>query len=189
MQFESVFRTRAPADSVYGAMLDVPSAARCLPGATVAACGEDGRHPATIDVKAGPLRLGYEGTVAVSVRDGGARSATMLAEGRERRGFGAASATIVLAVEPDGDGGSFVTIVIDLAVSDRIGQLGHGILQPLAASMIERFGTCLERRLTAAGDDAASAQQSAEVDDPAAVSLLFKAMWTRIRHPHHHDGA
>jgi carbon monoxide dehydrogenase subunit G len=186
LQFERVFLARAPADGVYGAMLDLPSAARCLPGTTVADRGEDGRHPATIAVKAGPLRLGYEGTVAVSARDSSARTATMLAEGRERRGLGAASATIVLAVEPDGDARSCVTIVIDLAVTGRVAQLGHGILQPLAASMVGRFGSCLERRLV---DGGGAVQLPADAAEPAAVSLLLRSMWTRIRHPHHHHEA
>jgi len=182
LQFESGFRSAASADRVYDAMLDVQSVAGCLPGASVDGCDPDGRHRAAIAVRAGPVRLGYDGTIEITGRDDVARSATMHAEGRERRGLGSAAATIGLRVDPAGDGCA-VTIAIELAVTGRVGQLGQGILQPVASSMIERFGRCLERRLLTAGD-AVAAPEHEEVH----VSLLFKAVWTKIRHPHHHHG-
>ena len=182
MRFESGFPSAASADRVYSAMLDVPSVAGCLPGASVAGCDPDGRHRAAIAVRAGPVRLGYDGTVEIIERDDAARSATMRAEGREQRGLGSAAATIALRVDPAG-AGCGVTIAIELAVTGRVAQLGQGILQPVATSMVERFGVCLERRLT-------EPEGGAIVPEPdeAHVSQLFKAMWTKIRHPHHHHG-
>jgi hypothetical protein len=53
--------------------------------------------------------------------------------------------------------------------------------------MIDRFGSCLAARLSpqepSLGGHAA-ADASAEVP----VSLLVRAVWTRIRHPHQHGG-
>ena len=182
MRFESGFPSAAPADRVYNAMLDVPSAAACLPGASVDGCDPDGRHRAAIAVRAGPVRLGYDGTVEIIERDDAARSATMRAEGREQRGLGSAAATIALRVDPAG-AGCGVTIAIELAVTGRVAQLGQGILQPVATSMVERFGVCLERRLTEPEGGAIVPEH-----DEVHVSQLFKAMWTKIRHPHHHHG-
>jgi carbon monoxide dehydrogenase subunit G len=162
-------------------MLDVQSVAGCLPGASVDGRDPDGRHRAAIAVRAGPVRLGYDGTIEITGRNDAARSATMHAEGREQRGLGPAAATIALRVDPAGDGCG-VTIAIELDVTGRVAQLGQGILQPVASSMIERFGACLDRRLLAPGDALDATPEHEEVH----VSLLFKAMWTKIRHPHHH---
>jgi uncharacterized protein len=182
LRFEGGFPSAASADRVYNAMLDVPSAAGCLPGASVVGCDPDGRHRAAIAVRAGPVQLGYDGTVEIVERDDAARSATMRAEGREQRGLGSAAATIALRVDPAG-AGCGVTIAIDLAVTGRVAQIGQGILQPVATSIVERFGVCLERRLTEPGGGAIEPEP-----DEAHVAQLFKAMWTKIRHPHHHHG-
>jgi uncharacterized protein len=182
LRFESGFPSAASADRVYNAMLDVPSVAGCLPGASVEGCDPDGRHRAAVAVRAGPVRLGYDGTVEIIERDDTARSATMRAEGREQRGLGSAAATIALRVDPAG-AGCGVTIAIELAVTGRVAQLGQGILQPVATSMVERFGACLDRRLSEPG-----AGEFVPEHDEVHVSQLFKAMWTKIRHPHHHHG-
>jgi carbon monoxide dehydrogenase subunit G len=182
LRFESGFPSAIPADHVYNAMLDVPSVAGCLPGASVEGCDPQGRYRAAITVRAGPMRLGYDGTVEIVERDDAARSAIFRAEGREQRGLGSAAATVALRVDPAG-AGCGVTIAIDLAVTDRVARLGQGILQPLATSMVERFGVCLERRLSEPDGGAIVAEP-----DEAHVSQLFKAMWTKIRHPHHHHG-
>jgi uncharacterized protein len=183
LRFESGFRSAVSADRVYDAMLDVPSVAGCLPGASVEGCEPDGRHRAAITVTSGPVRLGYDGTVEIVERDDAARSATMRAEGREQRGLGSAAATIALRVDP-ASAGCGVTIAIELAVTGRVAQLGQGNLQPVATSMVERFGVCLERRLMEPGGGATTGP----APDEAHVSQLFRAMWTKIRHPHHHPG-
>jgi len=168
-------------------MLDVPSAAACLPGTTVDGRDDHGRNLAVIAVRVGPVHLRYDGTVEISDQDDAARTATLLAEGREQRGRGAARAAIALCVAPAAAEGSSVTIAIELDVAGRVAQLGHGLLQPVASSMIERFAACLERRLLAPADG--DRQPAAEPDEVPAVSLLFKAMWGKIRHPHHDGGA
>jgi carbon monoxide dehydrogenase subunit G len=188
LQFESVFGSSAPAEDVYRAMLDVPSVARCLPGATIDGCDDRGRHRAAIAVKAGPVRLGYAGTVEITSQDDGVRAATMLADGREHRGLGAAAAHISLRVLPDGEGCT-VRVAIDLAVAGRAAQLGQRILEPVAASMVERFAACLERRLTAERYGGTRHDLASEPGEVPAVSLVFKAMWTKIRHPHGDGGA
>jgi uncharacterized protein len=184
LRFETGFGFKAPADRVYRAMLDLPSAAGCMPGATVEAAGEDGRHRAAIAVRAGPIGLGYEGTVEITARDSARGAATMRAQGQERGGAGSAEATVAMRVDPDGSG-CRVTIAIDLSGSGRVAQLGTGVLQPLAASLVERFGSCLDRRLAQAPDDTAAPSEP----DEAPVSLLLRAVWTKIRHPHQHGGA
>jgi uncharacterized protein len=188
MRFDGAFHTPAPAEAVYRRMLDVSSAADCLPGASVGRCGDDGAHPATITVGVGPLRLSYGGSLTITERDDARRAATMLAVGSERDGPGAARAVIALRVEPGPDGGSHTTIAIDLNANGRVAQFGQGILAPVAGSMIDRFAVCLAGQLSrqepALGTPSAV---GASADVP--VSLLFRAVWTRIRHPHQHGGA
>jgi uncharacterized protein len=188
MRFENSFDAPASPDDVYEAMLDIRSVAGCLPGATVGDETEGGAHDATMAVKVGPIRLTYGGTVAIAERDDAERRATMVAEAREQRGQGTARATIAMQVEPNGSGARAV-IETDLSVTGRVAQMGQGIMQEVANSMIDQFAACLAQRLAAQREPVAATAGSAASSQPVAeevraLPLLFKAMWRRIRHPH-----
>ena len=187
MRFEGAFHTPAPAEAVYRRMLDVSSAAACLPGAQVGECGDDGAHSATMALRVGPLGLSYGGSLTITERDDARRAATMLAVGSEQHGQGAARAAITLCVEPRPDGGSHTTIAIDLNATGRVAQFGQGILAPIAASMIDRFAACLSAQL-ARGEPLLGPTPATGASADVPVSLLFRAVWTRIRHPHQHGG-
>jgi carbon monoxide dehydrogenase subunit G len=196
MRFENSFEAPASPDDVYRAMLDITSVAGCLPGATVGDEKADGAYEATIAVKVGPIRLTYGGTVAIAERDDDARLATLVAEAREQRGQGTARATITMQVEPQ-DPGSRTVIGTDLSVTGRVAQMGQGIMQEVANSMIDQFAACLAQRLSPAEQEpVATAPDGAAAPPPPpprpqprqdelhALPLIFKAMWRRIRHPH-----
>jgi uncharacterized protein len=192
MRFENSFEAPAPADDVYGAMLDIRSVAGCLPGATVGDASENGAYEATMAVKVGPIRLTYGGTVTIADRDDGARRATLVAEARETRGQGTARATITMEVEPNGQG-SRTQLGTELSVTGRVAQMGQGIMQEVANSMIGQFAECLRERLSAAPPTAAEGPAGRAPAPPPptpvaqevkALPLVFRAMWRRIRHPH-----
>jgi carbon monoxide dehydrogenase subunit G len=187
VRFEGGFHTPASAEAVYRRMLDISSAAACLPGASVGQCGDGGAHPATIALRVGPLRLSYGGSVTVTERDDARRAATMLAAGSEQHGQGAARAVIALRVDPRPDGGADTAIAIDLTVAGGAAQFGQGILEPVASSMIDRFAVCLAAQLSQAGT-VPGGLPAADASADVPVSLLFRAVWTRIRHPHQHGG-
>jgi carbon monoxide dehydrogenase subunit G len=192
MRFENSFDAPASPGDVYQAMLDIKSVAGCLPGATVGEATENGAYEATIAVKVGPIRLTYGGTVTIADRDDDARRATLVAEAREQRGQGTARATITMAVEPQ-EPGSRTLIDTDLSITGRVAQMGQGIMQEVANSMIDQFAACLGERLSSehaaaapAGDGTAAPPPPAKPpqQEVHALPLLFKAMWRRIRHPH-----
>jgi hypothetical protein len=110
----------------------------------------------------------------------------MVAAGSEQHGRGAARAVIALRVEPRPDGGADTTIAIDLTVAGGAAQFGQGILEPIAGSMIDRFAVCLAAQLSPLEVLGGPSAADATADLP--VSVLFRAVWTRIRHPHQHGG-
>jgi uncharacterized protein len=193
MRFENAFEAPARAGDVYEAMLDIRSVAGCLPGATVGDRNADGAYEATIAVKVGPIRLTYAGTVAIAERDDDALRATLVAEAREQRGQGTARATISMQVEA-ADPGSRTVLETDLVVTGRVAQMGQGIMQQVANTMIEQFAACLRDRLAPADVPAAmpaggaapapARPARANSQEIHALPLLFRAMWKRVRHPH-----
>ena len=71
----------------------------------------------------------------------------MRVRAREQRGQGTAEATLGLAVVEDGDGGSRATVTTDLMVTGRVAQMGAGIMQDVASSMVDDFAACLSARM------------------------------------------
>ena len=195
MQFSNEFAAPAAPDDVFATLMDVRGVAGCLPGASIGENTEDGGLEATVAVKVGPIRMSYGGTVHVIERDDAAREATMRVRAREQRGQGTAEATLGLSVAEDGNGGSRATIrelgpvLSALMVTGRVAQMGAGIMQDVASSMVDDFAACLSTRMTPAAPAAAPAaaapppppqpppQAASEVK---ALPLLWKALKARL---------
>jgi carbon monoxide dehydrogenase subunit G len=203
VKFTNEFTAPAPADEVYAAMLDVRSVATCMPGATIGEKNEDGSLNATVAVRVGPIRMTYGGTVRVEDADQATRTAKMRVVAREQRGQGGAEANVTLSIA-EGDGGSHATMVTDLSVTGRVAQMGAGVMQEVANSMVSQFADCLSSRLASgpaavesppapapADDDAAAPAATAPPVTPAApvpqaqelkaLPLLFRALGARIK--------
>ncbi len=192
MQFSNEFTTPAAPDEVFTTLMDVRGVAGCLPGASIGADTGDGGLEATVAVKVGPIRMSYGGTVHVIERDDAARTASMRVRAREQRGQGTAEATLGLAVAEDDGGGSRATVTTDLMVTGRVAQMGAGIMQDVASSMVDDFAACLSARLAPAAP-AAPAAGAAEAAPPPppppahqtarevkALPLLWKALRARL---------
>ena len=196
MKFSNEFTAPAAPDDVFTTLMDVRGVAGCLPGASIGGDTEDGGLEATVAVKVGPIRMSYGGTVHVIERDDAGRTASMRVRAREQRGQGTAAATLGLAVVEDGDGGSRATVTTDLMVTGRVAQMGAGIMQDVASSMVDDFAACLSSRLTpaaapATAPPAPSAPAEAAPPPPQAppqvasevkaLPLLWKALMARLR--------
>jgi carbon monoxide dehydrogenase subunit G len=184
VQFTNEFTAPAAPDEVFAALLDIRGVAGCLPGAVIGEDTADGGLEATVAVKVGPIRMTYGGTLHVVERDDAARTASMRVRAREQRGQGTAEATLGLAVADDGgSGGSRATVTTDLMVTGRVAQMGAGIMQDVAASMVDEFAACLSARLTPAAAAAAESQPPPPAEaarEVKALPLLWKSLKTRL---------
>jgi carbon monoxide dehydrogenase subunit G len=142
MEFENTFLVQAPVDEVWALLLDVERIAPCMPGAQLQEVEGD-EYRGIVKVKVGPITAQYKGKARFVEQDEGAKRAVLLAEGRETRGQGNATATITATLEPDGDG-TRVFVVTDLAVTGRVAQFGRGVLADVSAKLLDQFVACLE---------------------------------------------
>jgi carbon monoxide dehydrogenase subunit G len=187
MQFTNEFTVAAAADTVFEAMLDVRGVAGCMPGATIGEQTEDGSLEATVAVRVGPIRLTYGGTVRVEDADRAARTARMRVVAREQRGQGGAEATVSLAMAEAG-GGSRATMVTDLAVTGRVAQMGAGVMQEVANSMVAQFADCLSAKLAerqpepeAQPAPAEGAPAPARAGELRPLPMVLRAVGSRIK--------
>jgi len=156
----------APLESTWSLLLDVPRVVRALPGATVEPDAAEGAYRGALKVRLGPVAVAYEGVARLEDVDEDEHAATFRIEGRERGGHGGATATIVNRLLPE-ENGTRLVVETDLAVTGRAAQLGRGLMEDVAGSLLEQFAAGLERLALGREEDAAAA--AAELDLGAAA--------------------
>lgn len=155
MEIHDSVRVSAPPEVVWSTFLDVERVAPCLPGAQLDEIeGEELRG--RVKVKVGPIQAQYRGTASLARVDEGEHRLVISASGRDTRGQGNAAATITVhvAAEDDGDagtadgggsdGGSIVTIDTDLTVTGRVAQVGRGVLGDVSSKLLGQFAENVE---------------------------------------------
>ena len=167
MKIDNEFTVSIPVEQAWNTMLDLERIAPCLPGAAIQG-SEGDEYQGTMKVKIGPITANYKGTVKVEEADEENHRAVLQATGRDARGQGTASATIVSTLQEEGDE-TRVKVETDMKLTGRAAQFGRGIAQDVATKMLTQFAECLERELSGGGaaEEAAGAAPTSDSDGAA----------------------
>jgi carbon monoxide dehydrogenase subunit G len=169
VKLEQTFEVDAPVERVWEALIDVERVAPCLPGATITEADEDGSYEGTFSAKVGPASVSFKGTLKMANVDESTHTATMLANGSNRRGQGGAKATIISKVADNGSGGTKVDIDTDYSITGPLARLGRGgMIEDVGNRLLREFATCLEQRLVHDQATEAATQEAAPPAEAAA---------------------
>lgn len=181
MEMSNEIEVNASASDVWAAFNDVERIAPCLPGAQLTEI-EGEEYRGVVKVKVGPVNAQYKGKATFTERDQDAMKVVILAEGRETRGQGNASATITATVEALGDDRTKVGVNTDLKITGKVAQIGRNLIPDVSAKIMDQFADNLEAMLSDSSSDDASSESDASADDsgvrsvsspePEAVDLL-----------------
>jgi uncharacterized protein len=163
MKINNELTVSVPVEEAWNTMLDLERVAPCLPGAAIQEDKGDGEYEGTMKVKIGPITANYKGTVRVDEADEENRRAVIKATGRDARGQGTASATIVSTLQEEGDD-TKVSVETDMKLTGRAAQFGRGIAQDVATKMLEQFADCLEREISGGPEEGAAAASEAPTE-------------------------
>jgi carbon monoxide dehydrogenase subunit G len=183
IEIENEFRVPADPGAVYDFLLDLEQVGGCIPGASVGSADDDGAHPAEIVVKLGPMRFTYRGSVRLEDRDEPARGATLSADVREARGQGTAQARMEMRVEGE-DNGARVHTRTEVQLSGRAASMGRGVIDDVAARMVEDMAACVSERVGAREAAAAPAPPDAPAPREAPIGglrLMARVLWARLK--------
>ena len=161
MKINNEFTVGAPIQQAWDTMLNLERIAPCLPGAAIQDEKDEGEYDGTMKVKIGPITANYKGTVKFEEVDEENHRAVLQATGRDARGQGTASATIVSTLQEEGDG-TKVSVETDMKLTGRAAQFGRGIAQDVATKMLDQFASCLEEEITGGPEEGAAAAATAE---------------------------
>ena len=153
MKLEQSFEVAAPLDRVWAVLIDVERVAPCLPGADISGRNEDGSYNGTFRVKIGPTAAAYAGKLEMESVDEAAHTATMQAQGTDRRGQGGAKATIVSSAKETGSGQTVVEVSTDYSITGRLARFGRGgMIEEIGNRLLTEFAASLQAMLAGPGE-------------------------------------
>lgn len=144
MKLSHVDTVAAPLERVWAAVMDIPSAARCVPGvAAVTPAGPD-KYKGSLLVQIGPVRLVLDGDITVTSRDDAAHRASLRADAKDTRLGGTVRATVDIVLRESGTGCE-LRIDSDVQIGGRIGEFGQPVIQRKADQLLGQFAQCVAR--------------------------------------------
>jgi carbon monoxide dehydrogenase subunit G len=148
VRLEQSFDVAAPIDRVWTALVDVEQVVPCLPGAAVTGRNEDGSYDGTFTVKIGPTTAAYAGRLSLDSVDEARYTATIHAQGTDKRGQGGASATIVSVLTAAADNGTHVAVDTDYRITGRLARFGRGgMIEDISERLLRQFAERLQASL------------------------------------------
>lgn len=179
MEMTNEIEVNASASDVWDAFNDVELIAPCLPGAQLTEI-EGEEYLGVVKVKVGPVNAQYKGKATFVERDQDALKVVILAEGRETRGQGNASANITATLEALDDNRTKVGVTTDLKITGKVAQIGRNLIPDVSSKIMDQFADNLEAMLSASTDDSSSGDAAAgdsgagpaSRPEPEAVDLL-----------------
>jgi carbon monoxide dehydrogenase subunit G len=138
----------APAAKVWAVVMDIPVAARCVPGvAAVTPAGSD-KFKGSLLVQIGPVRLVLDGDISVTARDDAARRASLKADAKDSRLGGTVRATVDVSLRDLADGCE-LRIDSDVQIGGRIGEFGQPVIKRKSDQLLAQFAQCLGKSAAA----------------------------------------
>ncbi len=169
MKLEQSFEVAAPLERVWEALIDVERVAPCLPGAAITGRNDDGSYNGTFKVKIGPTSASYSGKLAMENVDESTHTATMQAQGTDKRGQGGAQASIISSLSDTGSGATRVEVVTDYRITGRLARFGRGgMIEDISNRLLGDFAHCLQSTLAGDGAQAPADTEPADGPPPAA---------------------
>ena len=167
MKLEQSFTVAAPVEQVWDMLVDVERVAPCLPGAEITGQRPDGSYEGNFTVKLGPTTASYRGSLKMDSLDEASRTATMHANGTDKRGQGGAHAVIVSTLRQEGEE-TVVDVSTDFTITGRLARFGRGgMIEDISKRMMRDFSQCLQATITsepAAAEAPAAAAAGARRD-------------------------
>jgi carbon monoxide dehydrogenase subunit G len=165
MKLENEFRVDVPVEEAWRVLLDVERIAPCMPGAQLQEV-EGNEYRGIVKVKVGPITAQYKGAARITEVDDANHRAVIRAEGRDTRGQGNASATVIATLQQDGDG-THVSIDSDVTITGKVSQFGRGVIGDVSGKLLDQFVACLERDVLSPSVESPESPEPARDDVPS----------------------
>ena len=149
MKIEQTVEIDAPLEQVWALVNDVPRVAPCMPGAALTKVVDERTYEGTVQVKLGPIRMSYKGTVILEDVDEATHTARLSAKGRDVKGSGTASASVTCTLDAESPTRTSLHVDSDVQLTGKVASFGRGAIQDVAGKLFGQFAECLRDTLNA----------------------------------------
>ncbi len=147
MKLERTVSAAVPPDRLWSQVMDIPAAARCVPGAAAVTPIGPREFKGTVLAQVGPVRFVLDGDIVIATRDDAARHATLRATAKDTRLGGTVRATVDIDVTGS-QRGSRLRVSTDIQVGGRIGEFGQAVMERKSGQLLEQFVECVAAAAT-----------------------------------------
>lgn len=176
MEISKTFTVKAPPAEAWAFLTDPARVVACLPGAALTGQTDDGAYDGTIALKVGPVAATYRGTMRFERLDPIARTAEIVASGRDVRGKGGAEMRMTSRLTERAPGETEIVVSSQVNVMGVLAQFGRGMIEDVSDQLFQRFVEAARAQLETAaasaggtgGDAPATGGVPAAASSPAA---------------------
>jgi len=182
MEFDNILEVPLPPAEAWKVLLDVRRVAACIPGAELTEVVDERTYKGKVALRIGPVALSLAGQAKLEEVDEARYRARLRTQGSDTRGRGGSDSIMEFTLEPAG-AGTKVAIHSDVRLSGSIAQYGRGsgMIQNVAAQLIDQFGEALKAQI--AESQAGRDTTSSSVKPISGLSVLGKAAWDTMTGP------
>jgi carbon monoxide dehydrogenase subunit G len=134
-------------DKAWALLMDIPQIAPCIPGVQDVTPDGENQFKAVMQVRIGPVRLNFSGTINVLEQDKEKGEARFRVEAADRKVGGSIRADMTMQLISKSPEESELVIVTDTVFMGKIGELGQPIIRRKAKTTLEDFAKNLAKQV------------------------------------------
>jgi len=147
MKLENRCIVPASLDKAWALLMDIPQVAPCIPGVQDVTPDGENQFKAVMQVRVGPVRLNFSGTINVLEQDKEKGEARFRVEAADRKVGGSIRADMAMHLISKSPEESELVIVTDTVFMGKIGELGQPIIRRKAKSTLDDFAKNLAKQV------------------------------------------
>lgn len=179
MDLQNSFVVPSDIDTAWKTLHDVEGLAPCMPGATLTSHDGDD-FTGSVKVKLGPVSMVFAGQARFVSKDEDSRTVVIEGAGKETKGTGTAKGVVTAVLVAEAPDRTRVDVTTEITITGKAAQFGRGVMQDVAARIIDQFSANLAAMMTGPAPAVAAAEAVAggEAMPPAPTAAPL---------PHHEE--
>jgi uncharacterized protein len=170
MDLQNSFVVPSDIDTAWKTLQDVEGLAPCMPGATLTSHDGDDMT-GSVKVKLGPVAMTFAGQAHFVSKDVTTHTMVIEGAGKETKGTGTAKGLVTAVLVQEAPDRTRVDVNTEITITGKAAQFGRGVMQDVAARIIDQFSANLAAMMTAGGAEATAAATAAEGGEPPNSSI------------------
>jgi carbon monoxide dehydrogenase subunit G len=180
MDLQNSFVVPSDIDTAWKTLQDVEGLAPCMPGATLTSHDGDD-FTGSVKVKLGPVTMVYAGQARFVRKDEDTRTVVIEGAGKESKGTGTAKGVVTAVLVQEAPDRTRVDVTTEITITGKAAQFGRGVMQDVAARIIDQFSANLAAMM------GAGAPAPAAVEAAVAGEAVVTAPAPAASLPHHEE--